>query len=86
GPIQHKTYRPRVKAPQSEIEQVVDMLAAAERPILYTGGGVIKSGPAASQLLIELARISGAPVTSTLMGLGAFPASSQQVLGMLGMH
>ena len=86
GPIQHKTYRPRVKAPQSEIEQVVDMLAAAERPILYTGGGVINSGPAASQLLIELARISGAPVTSTLMGLGAFPASSQQFLGMLGMH
>ena len=86
GPIQHKTYRPRVKAPQAEIEQVVDMLAAAERPILYTGGGVINSGPAASQLLIELARISGAPVTSTLMGLGAFPASSQQFLGMLGMH
>jgi len=86
GPIRHKTYRPQVKADQSQIEQAVDMLAAAERPILYTGGGIINAGPAASQLLRELARISGAPVTSTLMGLGAFPASSPQWLGMLGMH
>jgi acetolactate synthase-1/2/3 large subunit len=86
GPIQHKTYRPQVKADQSAIEQVVDMLAAAERPILYTGGGIINSGPGASQLLRELAKITGAPVTSTLMGLGAFPASSPQWLGMLGMH
>jgi len=62
------------------------MLAAAERPIFYTGGGVINSGPGASQLLRELAKITGAPVTSTLMGLGAFPASSPQWLGMLGMH
>ncbi|MES1974708.1 MAG: acetolactate synthase 3 large subunit [Pseudomonadota bacterium] len=86
GPIKHKTYRPRVKADQSQIEQAVDMLAAAERPIFYTGGGIINAGPAASQLLRELARITGAPVTSTLMGLGAFPASSDQWLGMLGMH
>ncbi|MEO5937640.1 MAG: biosynthetic-type acetolactate synthase large subunit, partial [Sphingomonas sp.] len=86
GPIQHKTYRPQVKADPALIEQVVDMLAAAERPILYTGGGIINSGPGASQLLRELARITGAPVTSTLMGLGAFPASSEQWLGMLGMH
>lgn len=86
GPIQHKTYRPPVKADRGAIEQVVDMLAAAERPIFYTGGGVINSGPGASQLLRELARITGAPVTSTLMGLGAFPASSPQWLGMLGMH
>ncbi|WP_394663856.1 acetolactate synthase 3 large subunit [uncultured Sphingomonas sp.] len=86
GPIRHKTYRPQVKADQSQIEQLVDMLAAAERPILYTGGGIINSGPAASQLLRELARITGTPVTSTLMGLGAFPASDPQWLGMLGMH
>ncbi len=86
GPIQHKTYRPQVKADRAAIEQVVDMLAAAERPVLYTGGGIINSGPAASQLLRELARITGAPVTSTLMGLGALPASSPQWLGMLGMH
>jgi len=86
GPIQHKTYRPQMKADPAVIEQLVDMLAAAERPILYTGGGIINSGPGASQLLRELARITGAPVTSTLMGLGAFPASSSQWLGMLGMH
>jgi acetolactate synthase-1/2/3 large subunit len=86
GPIVHKSYRPQIKADKALIEAAVDMLAAAERPILYTGGGIINSGPAASQLLRELARITGAPVTSTLMGLGAFPASSGQWLGMLGMH
>ncbi len=86
GPIQHKTYRPQVKADKPLIESAVEMLAAAERPIFYTGGGVINSGPGASQLLRELAKITGAPVTSTLMGLGAFPASSDQWLGMLGMH
>jgi len=86
GPIQHKTYRPQVKADKALVESAVEMLAAAERPIFYTGGGVINSGPQASQLLRELARITGAPVTSTLMGLGAFPASSDQWLGMLGMH
>ncbi len=86
GPIQHKTYRPMVKAERSAVEAAVDMLAAAERPVLYTGGGVINAGPGASQLLAELARVSGAPVTSTLMGLGAFPSSSPQFLGMLGMH
>ena len=86
GPIKHKTYRPQIKAEQSLIETAVEMLAAAERPVLYTGGGIINSGPAASQLLRELARVTGAPVTSTLMGLGAFPASDPQWLGMLGMH
>jgi len=86
GPIQHKTYRPQLKADRAAIEQVVDMLAAAERPVLYTGGGIINSGPAAAQMLQELVRITGAPVTSTLMGLGAYPASGPQWLGMLGMH
>ncbi len=86
GPIQHKSYRPQVKADLALIEAAVEMLAAAERPILYTGGGIINSGPGASQVLRELARITGAPVTSTLMGLGAFPAASDQWLGMLGMH
>jgi acetolactate synthase-1/2/3 large subunit len=82
----HKTYQPAIKGDLGAIEAAVEMLAAAERPILYTGGGIINSGPAASQLLRELARISGAPVTSTLMGLGALPASSPQWIGMLGMH
>ncbi|WP_242146590.1 acetolactate synthase 3 large subunit [Sphingomonas sp. BAUL-RG-20F-R05-02] len=84
--IVHKTYRPQVKADQALIEQAVDMLAAAERPVLYTGGGIINAGPQASQLLRELVRITGAPVTSTLMGLGALPASAPEWLGMLGMH
>jgi acetolactate synthase-1/2/3 large subunit len=86
GPIQHKTYRPQTKADAAKIEEAVDMLAAAERPIFYTGGGIINSGPEASRLLRELAALTGAPVTSTLMGLGALPASSDQWLGMLGMH
>ena len=86
GTIVHKTYRPQVKPEVKLVEALVDMLAAAERPVLYTGGGIINSGPGASQMLRELARLTGAPVTSTLMGLGAFPASSPQFLGMLGMH
>jgi len=86
GPIAHPTYRPQIKPDAAKIEQAIDMIAAAERPILYTGGGIINSGPEASRLLRELAAITGAPVTSTLMGLGAFPASDSQWLGMLGMH
>ncbi|ATE65023.1 acetolactate synthase 3 large subunit [Rhizorhabdus dicambivorans] len=84
--LPHKGYKPQVKAETALIEAAVEMIAAAERPILYTGGGIINSGPIASQLLRDLARITGAPVTSTLMGLGAFPASDPQWLGMLGMH
>jgi acetolactate synthase I/II/III large subunit len=86
GKIEHKSYKPQIKGDLKLIEAAVEMLAAAERPILYTGGGIINSGPLASQVLRELQRITGAPVTSTLMGLGAFPASSPQWLGMLGMH
>jgi acetolactate synthase-1/2/3 large subunit len=86
GTVAHKTYKPQVKGDLASIEAAVDMLAAAERPILYTGGGIINSGPVASQLLRELAKASGAPVTSTLMGLGTFPAEHPQFLGMLGMH
>jgi acetolactate synthase-1/2/3 large subunit len=62
------------------------MIAKAKRPVLYTGGGVVNSGPRAAELLRELARLTGFPVTSTLMGLGAYPASDPQWLGMLGMH
>jgi acetolactate synthase-1/2/3 large subunit len=68
------------------INQAAEMIAKAKAPILYTGGGIINSGPAAAEALRELAELTGAPVTSTLMGLGAFPASSDQWLGMLGMH
>lgn len=86
GPIQHKTYRPQTQPDAAKIQEAVDMLAAAERPVFYTGGGIINSGPDASEALRELAALTGAPVTSTLMGLGALPASSDQWLGMLGMH
>ncbi|UZK68025.1 acetolactate synthase 3 large subunit [Sphingomonas sp. M1-B02] len=86
GPIQHKTYRPQTEPDAAKIQEAVDMLAAAERPIFYTGGGIINSGPEASRLLRELVELTGAPVTSTLMGLGALPASSDKWLGMLGMH
>ncbi|MAP45855.1 MAG: acetolactate synthase 3 large subunit, partial [Sphingobium sp.] len=67
----HASYRPQTKADAAAIDAAVEMLAAAERPVLYTGGGVINSGPQASALLRELAALTGAPVTSTLMGLGA---------------
>ena len=70
----------------NQIDQVVDLMRYARRPVFYTGGGVINAGPEASKLLRELAKATGFPVTSTLMGLGAFPASDPQWLGMLGMH
>ncbi|GAB1380170.1 acetolactate synthase 3 large subunit [Pararhodobacter aggregans] len=79
-------YQPRVKGDIDAITALVEMLEQAERPIFYTGGGVINSGPAACQLLVELADATGIPVTSTLMGLGAYPASGKQWIGMLGMH
>ena len=84
--IAHKTYKPKVKPEQTAVRQAVDLMAAAKRPVFYTGGGVINSGPKASQLLRELVRLTGYPITSTLMGLGAYPASDKQWLGMLGMH
>jgi acetolactate synthase-1/2/3 large subunit len=84
--IAHKSYRPKLKADQPALQKAVEAMASAKRPIFYTGGGVINSGPKASQLLRELVRLTGFPVTSTLMGLGAYPASDKQWLGMLGMH
>ena len=69
-----------------KISEVVDLLEKAKRPIFYTGGGVINSGPKASELLTELVRETGYPITNTLMGLGGFPASDPHFLGMLGMH
>jgi acetolactate synthase I/II/III large subunit len=86
GPIHHKTYRPQVDPDPAAVEAAVEMLAAAERPVLYTGGGIINAGPDASAALRELQALCGAPVTSTLMGLGCFPASHPDWLGMLGMH
>ena len=82
----HKGYRPKVKAEPDKIKQAVAMMAAAKRPLFYTGGGVINSGRAACAHLRELVKLTGFPITSTLMGLGAFPAADPQWLGMLGMH
>jgi acetolactate synthase I/II/III large subunit len=84
--FQHRGYQPKVKGDLDKIKEAVDMMAAAKRPLFYTGGGVVNSGRAASDLLRELVKLTGFPVTSTLMGLGAFPAADQRWLGMLGMH
>jgi len=88
GPKQAKVshYQPKVKGDIEGITDLVAMIERAERPVFYTGGGVINSGPAASQLLRELVDATGFPITSTLMGLGAYPASGKNWLGMLGMH
>lgn len=83
---QHKTYRPTVKGDMDHIRAAVELMANAKRPVFYTGGGVINSGTHASTLLRELVQLTGFPITSTLMGLGAYPASDRQWLGMLGMH
>ncbi|MEI2808178.1 acetolactate synthase 3 large subunit [Albidovulum sp.] len=79
-------YEPKVKGDIARITELVELMEKAERPVFYTGGGVINSGPAASQLLRELVDATGFPITSTLMGLGAYPASGKHWLGMLGMH
>ncbi|GIX12133.1 MAG: acetolactate synthase [Paracoccaceae bacterium] len=80
------SYNPRRKGDPERIAQAVALIEAAERPVFYTGGGVINSGPEASRLLRELVEATGFPITSTLMGLGAYPASGRHWLGMLGMH
>ncbi len=86
GPIEHRSYRPAYHGDEAAIKKAVKLLSTAKRPIFYTGGGIINSGPKASDLLRKLVRMTGAPITSTLMGLGAYPASDKQWLGMLGMH
>ena len=79
-------YQPVLKGDLEEITELVAAIETAKKPVFYTGGGVINSGPAASQLLRELVDATGFPITSTLMGLGAYPASGENWLGMLGMH
>lgn len=79
-------YQPQTEGDFKAINSAVEMIMNAKAPVLYTGGGIINSGPKASETLRELAELLGCPVTSTLMGLGAFPASSEKWLGMLGMH
>ncbi|MBH0236726.1 acetolactate synthase 3 large subunit [Methylobrevis albus] len=79
-------YQPQLKGDEAAIRDAVALIAAAKKPVLYTGGGVINAGPAGSRLLRELVKLTGLPITSTLMGLGAYPASGPNWLGMLGMH
>jgi acetolactate synthase-1/2/3 large subunit len=86
APQRRNRYSPPTDGGSAEIAQAIDLIAKAKAPIFYTGGGVINSGPEASTLLRKLQALTGAPVTSTLMGLGAFPADHKDWLGMLGMH
>ncbi|MFA6264617.1 MAG: acetolactate synthase 3 large subunit [Pseudolabrys sp.] len=82
----HTGYHPKVKADIAPIKAAIELMARAKKPIFYTGGGIINSGKHASELLRELVRVTGFPITSTLMGLGAYPANDPQWMGMLGMH
>ncbi|MGH1397802.1 MAG: acetolactate synthase 3 large subunit [Alphaproteobacteria bacterium] len=85
-PYAQQSYQPRVEPDMAAIEAAVELMANAKRPVFYTGGGVINAGAEASSALRALVRETGYPVTSTLMGLGAYPAEDKQWLGMLGMH
>jgi acetolactate synthase-1/2/3 large subunit len=83
---QHPSYRPRTEPDHGQIAKAVALMKQAKRPMIYAGGGVINSGPEASEALTKLTRLTGFPITNTLMGLGCYPASDPQFLGMLGMH
>ncbi len=79
-------YQPKTKPDADQIEAAIELLSTAKKPVFYTGGGIINAGTKASEALTQFVRMTGAPITSTLMGLGAYPASDKQWLGMLGMH
>ena len=85
-PLASARYQPRTVAQADEVLEAVEMIAAAKSPVFYTGGGVINSGQQASDALRQLQSLTNAPLTSTLMGLGAFPSDHPDWLGMLGMH
>ncbi|MFL5254190.1 MAG: acetolactate synthase 3 large subunit [Rhodopila sp.] len=84
--VQHPSYRPRTEPDAAAIAEAIALLRQAKRPVIYAGGGVVNAGPEASAALTAFARATGFPITNTLMGLGTFPASDPQFLGMLGMH
>ena len=84
--IEHRTYQPRYNPKTRRIDQAMELILNAERRIFYTGGGVINSGPEASRILRDLVEETNFPITSTLMGLGAYPGDGDNWLGMLGMH
>ena len=84
--VKHKSYRPQLRPDPTRITEAVAMIARAKRPLFYGGGGLINSGPEACARFAELVRLTDAPCTLTLMGLGAFPAADPHFLGMVGMH
>jgi acetolactate synthase-1/2/3 large subunit len=84
--IAPRNYKPQINGDRDLIEAAVDLVASAERPIIYAGGGVINSGPEASALLQKLVKMTGFPCTTTLMALGAYPTTDKQFIGMPGMH
>lgn len=84
--LERKSYNPQTIGDQKQIEKAIELMAHAKRPVFYVGGGVINAGVEACETLTELVRTTGFPITNTLMGLGTFPASDPQFLGMLGMH
>ena len=84
--VAHRSYRPITQPAPDSIRAAIGLLKRAKRPVIYTGGGVINAGDAASQALVDFVRLTGFPCTSTLMGLGAYPANDPSFLGMLGMH
>ncbi len=84
--VTHKTYTPPSSIDSNAVAKVVDLMQKARRPIIYSGGGIINSGPKASKLLQKFVETTNMPITSTLMGLGAYPGSGDNWLGMLGMH
>ncbi|MEP1208772.1 MAG: acetolactate synthase 3 large subunit [Rhizobiaceae bacterium] len=81
-----KSYSPKVQGDLEQIKKAVELMSGAKKPIIYSGGGVVNSGTEATQLLRELVKLTEFPITSTLMGLGCYPASGDKWLGMLGMH
>lgn len=81
-----KSYSHATSGDMNQIKKAIELLKGAKRPIIYSGGGVVNSGPEASKLLRDLVSLTSAPITSTLMGLGCYPASGEAWLGMLGMH
>ena len=82
--VKMRSYNPVLKGHKGQIKKAVELLIAAKRPMIYTGGGVVLDN--AAKPLIDFTRALGYPITSTLMGLGAYPGSDKQFLGMLGMH
>ncbi len=84
--VGRKSYTPQVEGNERQVERAIDFMAHARRPVFYVGGGVVNAGAGACKDLAQLVRMTGFPVTATLMGLGAYPASDPQFLGMLGMH